>query len=129
MISNTTKLERLAQAVVRYVSIKKSLFSFFYNSCKVLFLGDFGTFGQWLSVPYDQFADRHISANAQKRTAPIDVVLLLVRKDENYRLSSLSIYSSKLCFSWSKNSVREPARVFIRWKLLCISFNEMRNRI
>ena len=44
MISNTTKLERLAEAVVRYVSIKKALFHFFYNSCKVLFLGPFHTF-------------------------------------------------------------------------------------
>jgi len=60
-------LERLAQAVVQYLSIKKALFSFFYNSCKVLFLGDFGTFGQWLGMPSDQFADRHISANAQKK--------------------------------------------------------------
>lgn len=41
MISNTTKLERLAQAVFRYVSIKKALFSFFYNSCKVLSLSWF----------------------------------------------------------------------------------------
>lgn len=67
MISNTTKLERLAEAVVRYVCIKKALFSFFYNSCKVLFLGAFGTFGQWIGVSSDQFADRHISANAQKK--------------------------------------------------------------
>lgn len=67
MISNTTKLERLAQAVVRYVCIKKALFSFFYNSCKVLFLGYFGAFGQWLAAPYDPFADMYLSANGQKK--------------------------------------------------------------
>lgn len=60
MISNTTKLERLAQAVFRYVSIKKALFSFFYNSCKVLFLGSFRTFGQSAGIRFNGFADRHI---------------------------------------------------------------------
>lgn len=60
MISNTTKLERLAQAVFRYVSIKKALFSFFYNSCKVLFLGSFRTFGQSVGIQINGFADRHI---------------------------------------------------------------------
>lgn len=67
MISNTTKLERLAQAVFRYVSIKKALFSFFYNSYKVLILGFFRTFWQSLGTPSDRFADRHISANGQKK--------------------------------------------------------------
>lgn len=60
MISNTTKLERLAQAVFRYVSIKKALFSFFYNSCKVLFLVGFLTFGQSVGIQSNGFADRHI---------------------------------------------------------------------
>ncbi|TDS13113.1 hypothetical protein B0I21_105247 [Sphingobacterium paludis] len=60
MISNTTKLERLAEAVVRYVSIKKALFSFFYNSCKVLFLGAFRTFVQSVGIQSNGFADRHI---------------------------------------------------------------------
>jgi hypothetical protein len=60
MISNTTKLERLAQAVFRYVSIKKALFLFFYNSCKVLFLEAFRTFGQSGGIQINVFADRHI---------------------------------------------------------------------
>lgn len=60
MISNTTKLERLSQAVFLYVSIKKALFSFFYNSCKVLFLGDLRTFGQSVGIQINGFADRHI---------------------------------------------------------------------
>lgn len=60
MISNSTKLERLAQAVVRYVSIKKALFLFFYNSCKVPFLGSFRTFGQSVGIQINGFADRHI---------------------------------------------------------------------
>lgn len=60
MISNTTKLERLAQAVFRYVSIKKALFSFFYNSCKVLFLGDFRIFCQSVGIRFNGFTDKHI---------------------------------------------------------------------
>lgn len=60
MISNTTKLERLAQAVIRYVSIKKALFSFFHNSCKVLFLRVFRAFGQLAGIQINGFADRHI---------------------------------------------------------------------
>lgn len=60
MISNTTKLERLAQAVFRYVSIKKALFYFFYNSCKVPFLGSFRTFGHSVGIQINGFADRHI---------------------------------------------------------------------
>lgn len=60
MISNTTKLERLAQAVFRYVSIKKALFSFFYNSRKVSFLGSLRTFGQSVGIQINGFADRHI---------------------------------------------------------------------
>lgn len=60
MISNTTKLERLAQAVFRYVSIKKALFLFFYNSCKVPFLGSFRTFSQSVCIQINGFADRHI---------------------------------------------------------------------
>lgn len=63
MISNTTKLERLAEAVVRYVSIKKALFLFFFNSCKVLFLWFFGTFGQSVDIQSNGFTDTHISAN------------------------------------------------------------------
>jgi len=60
MISNTTKLERLAQAVVRYVSIKKALFSFFFNWYKVLLLGALRTFGQSVGIQINGFADRHI---------------------------------------------------------------------
>jgi len=60
MISNITKLEQLAEAVVRYVSIKKALFSFFFNSCKVPFLEDFRIFGQSVGIQINRLADRHI---------------------------------------------------------------------
>src|SRR5690606_5224531 len=77
-----------------------------------------------MDLPIDTYRQ-----TGKKRTAPIDAVLLPEKEDRNYRSSSLSIYSSKLYLSWSKNNVREPARVFIRWKLLCISFSDIRNRI
>ena len=75
MISNTTKLERLAQAVFRYGSIKKALFSFFYNPCKVPFLGFFALFGNGLvrrptNLPIDTYRQTD-----KKRTAPSDAVI------------------------------------------------------
>lgn len=76
------------------------------------------------NLPIDTYRQTH-----KKRTAPIDTILSPERENDNYRLSSLSIYSSKLYLSWSKNNVREPARVFILWKLLCMSFSETRNKI
>lgn len=82
MISNITKLERLAQAVFRYVSIKKAFFSFFYNSYKVLFLEAFRTFGQSVGIQISDLPIDTYRQTGKKRTAPIDAVLLPEKEDK-----------------------------------------------
>lgn len=80
MISNTTKLERLAQAVFRYVSIKKALFSFFKIRVKCCFWGLFAllvnrTASKSMDLPIDTYRQ-----TGKKKTAPIDAVLTTVKR-------------------------------------------------
>src|SRR5690606_285364 len=80
MISNTTKLERLSQAVFRYVSIKKALFSFCYNLFKVLFLGVSALLANWSA--------------SKSVDLPIDSYRQTVKKKRQHRLM-LSFYRNK----------------------------------
>ena len=107
--------------------LKKQFFENFTIWRKASLNKGFGEFSDLRYSKTSPYANWHIWASANTKKAIRDAY----RFQTLYWWSvykSLSIYSSSACFKWSKNKVREPARVFIRWNAWCTSVNDIRNK-